>query len=88
MMNHSECLEYIQAHGDEARLNYCQANSMLEFENIGNSYGNLTLSFEGSTYIACVECSASWRGCEEIPDYLGDALVNWHKQNKQEKHNQ
>jgi hypothetical protein len=68
-MTHEECLEYLETH-----------KNSIEFSNIGNCYGNLTLSFNGVSYIASVECSASWSASETVPDYVGDALVNYYRE--------
>ena len=72
MMNHEECIAYITSNSNR-----------LEFENIANCYGSLVLTYADSTYTLEVECLPAWSGSENVPDYVGDALVNFHKEKYQ-----
>jgi hypothetical protein len=65
MMSHEECIEYI---GDN-ELTFDPANY----------YGNLSLKYESGIYYWSVgdHDGHCWH---EIPDYLGDVLVNYYRE--------
>jgi hypothetical protein len=65
MMSHEECVAYIK-------------NNELGFEP-GNYYGGLTLKNEDSQYFWSVE-NYDGHCWNSIPDYLGDALVNYYRE--------
>ena len=63
MMNHEECVEYLEIH------------STLKFP-------------ENDSYVNPSELTMDWSdeylwivngACYPLPDYVGDALINWHK---------
>ena len=63
MKTHEQCIEYIQ-------------DRELNFEP-GNYYGNLSLKHENGHYYWSVnDCGGRYGNL--IPDYLGDALVNYY----------
>lgn len=64
-MSHEECLEYIE-------------NAKLDFEP-SNYYGSLTLMHEEGQYFWSVE-NYDGHCWDSIPDYLGDALVNYYRE--------
>ena len=63
MMNHEECVAYINAN----ELNFSP----------GNYYGNINLKHENGVYYWAID-GYLWNN---IPNYLGDALVNYYASN-------
>lgn len=67
MMNHEECLAYIKRVGD------------VRLDDVKNYYGILTVYYEDGVYGWYIEDYDGY-GHHPIPDYLGDALVNYHRE--------
>lgn len=67
MMNHEECLAYIKSEGD------------LRLDDIANYYGVLTVYYEKGAYGWYIDDYDGFNPYT-IPDYLGDALVNYYRE--------